>query len=63
MSQVFFERCKELPQLRLIKLDLRLAERMDQVANTTPHNLASLTPVQSLLLDFTDESFDASQNF
>ena len=60
VSQVLFECGEELAQLSLFKLDISLAERMDEVTDSVSHDLSTLAAIQSLLLNFTDQSFDAS---
>ena len=60
VSQVLFERGEELAQLSLFKLDISLAERMDEVTDSVSHDLSTFAAIQSLLLNFTDQSFDTS---
>ena len=62
MSQVLFQCHEELLELSLVKIELCLTQRVDQVTDAGAHDLATFTSVQSLFLDLRDESLDAVQD-
>jgi hypothetical protein len=56
--QVFFDVAEELGQFFLVEVEASLAERVDDLANSCAHNLASFSLVESLLFNVDHEGFD-----
>ena len=63
MAQILLQSSEELAQFSLVELNLSLAERVDQVTDTTAHDLSTLAPIQPLLLNLSNEIPNTTKNF